>query len=115
MRGMKRSAALAASVGLLFGSMTASGPAVAQVRPGKAPDPIDQSRGLSTRPVPSLPAPEQPTERVVPESRQRDPGTGREFVVPPHYERSTPGQPSSSPPPSAFPPPGDALPRPRGR
>jgi hypothetical protein len=115
MRRTRRSAALAGSVSLLLWSMAASGPAVAQTRPGKAPDPIDQSRGLSTKPVPSAPGPDQPTERVVPESRQRDPATGREFVVPPHYERSVPGQPSSSPPPGAFPPPGDSLPRPRGR
>ena len=116
MRRTRRSAAFAASVGLLLWSMTASGLAVAQTRPGKGPDPIDQSRGLSTKPVPSAPGPDQPTERVVPESRQRDPATGREFVVPPHYERSGPGQPSTSPPPpGALPPLGDNVPRPRGR
>ena len=112
-RRMRRPAVLAASGGLLLWSVTAGGPAIAQI--GKAPDPIDQSRGLSSKPIPSAPVPEQPAQRVVPESRHRDPATGREFVIPPRYERSGPGLPSSSPPPGAFPPPGDSLPRPRGR
>lgn len=115
MRLTRRHAALAASLALLSWSVMGSGVAFAQGRPGKGPDPIDQSKDLSTKPMPSLPAPDQPIERVVPESRQRDPATGREFVTPPRYERSTPGLPSSSPPPGAFPPPGDPLPRVRGR
>ena len=115
MRHVRRRTALAASLALLSWSMAASGQAVAQLRPGKAPDPIDHSKDLSTKPMPSLPGPTPPTERLVPESRHRDPATGREFVVPKHYERSTPGQPSSTPSPGAFPPPGDPLPRVRGR
>jgi hypothetical protein len=119
MRHMRRPAVLAASAGLVLWSATASGPAIAQLRPDKAPDPIDQSRGLSTKPVPSAPSPEQPTERVVPESRHRDPATGREIVVPPRYERSGPGLPSTSPStlpsPGTLPPASDSLPRPRGR
>src|SRR5262245_35992918 len=114
MRFMRRPSALAAGLALVASSMTASGPAVAQARPGKGPDPIDQSRDLSTRPMPSLPAPEQPTQRLVPESRNRDSVTGRDVVVPPHYERSIPGQ-TSSPPPGALPPAGEPLPRIRGR
>jgi hypothetical protein len=98
---VKRSAALAAGLGLLFSSL-ASGPAAAQVRPGAAPDPIDRSRGLSGRPMPTVTAPNQPTERLVPESRQREPGTGREIVTPSYYERSTPDGTWQAPPPTSY-------------
>jgi len=54
---------------------------------GLAPDPIDRSRALSTRLVPTLAAPEQPIERLVPENRLRDHGTGKEIVIPPDYGR----------------------------
>ena len=67
-------------------------------RPGVAPDPIDQARGTATRPVPTLPAPDQPAERLVPERRLRDPGTGKEIVIPPHYERRITDQQSQVPP-----------------
>ena len=83
------SAVAALVFGLLFAIGAGGTPASAQGR-GK-PDPIDQSKGLSTKPLPSAPAPDQPRERLVPEKRHRDPHTGGEVVVPPHYER--PGQP----------------------
>ena len=57
------------------------------VRTGPAPSPIDQSRDLSTQGVPKLGAAGTPNERLVPERRVRDPLTGREFVIPAHYER----------------------------
>jgi hypothetical protein len=57
------------------------------VRTGPAPTAIDQSRGLSTQGLPKLGAAGTPTERLVPERRLRDPVTGRETVIPAHYER----------------------------
>jgi hypothetical protein len=57
------------------------------VRTGPAPNPIDQSRDLSTSGLPKLDAAGTPTERLVPERRLRDPATGREIVIPAHYER----------------------------
>jgi hypothetical protein len=57
------------------------------VRTGPAPSAIDQSRSLSTHGVPKLGAATTPTERLVPERRVRDPLTGREIVIPAHYER----------------------------
>lgn len=99
---VRRSTAFTVGLGLLFWSL-ASGSTAAQVRPGAAPDPIDQSRGLSGRPMPTLTAPKQlPAERLVPESRQRDPGTGREFVTPSYYERSTPDGTWQAPPPMSY-------------
>lgn len=110
----RRAAALAAGLALLSWAL-ASGPAVAQVRPGAAPDAIDRSRDLSSKPMPTLPAAEQPTERLVPESRQRDPRTGGEFVTPPRYERSSPDRSWQAPPPATFAPPGESPPRLPGR
>ncbi|MET0851783.1 MAG: hypothetical protein ABW020_11675 [Candidatus Rokuibacteriota bacterium] len=57
------------------------------VRTGRAPSPIDQSQSLSTHGVPKLGAATTPAERLVPERRVRDPLTGREIVIPAHYER----------------------------
>jgi hypothetical protein len=51
------------------------------------PSAIDQSRDLSTHGVPKLGAATTPAERLVPERRVRDPRTGREIVIPAHYER----------------------------
>ena len=101
---LKRFAGLATALALVVWS-GASTPANAQARPGGAPDPIDQSRGLSTQPRPALPAPPQPSERLVPESRQRESGTGKEYVTPPHYERSTPDRTFQGPPPTTYGPP----------
>ncbi len=67
-------------------------PAAAQSR-GKS-DPIEHSKELSTNPKPGVPPPSEPRERIVPEKRVRDPNTGKEVIVPPHYER--PGQPPPS-------------------
>jgi hypothetical protein len=78
--------------------MASGAPASAQVHPGPTPDPIDHSRGLSLQPVPKAPVPGQPAERLVPESRQRDTGTGQQIVIPPHYERPITNQHSESPP-----------------
>lgn len=111
---MRRSAAFAAGLGLVFWTL-AGGPTAAQVRPKLAPDPIDRSRGLSTQPRPTLAAPEEPTERLVPESRQRDPGTGKEMVIPPHYERSTTDRPWQAPPPTGYGTPGERPMRIPGR
>jgi hypothetical protein len=108
---VRRSAAFTAGLGLVLWSL-AGGPTAAQVRP----DPIDRSRGLSTKPMPTLAAPEQPPERVVPESRQRDLGTGKVFVVPPHYERSTTDRQWQAPPPTRYgTPPGESPRRIPGR
>jgi hypothetical protein len=99
---VRRSAAVAAGLGLLFWNL-ASSPATAQVlRPGAAADPIQRSRDLSGRPRPTVTAPDQPTGRVVPESRQRESGTGREIVTPPYYERSTPDGTWQSAPPTSY-------------
>ena len=67
-------------------------PAAAQTR-GKS-DPIEHSKDLSTKPMPGVPAPTEPRERIVPEKRVRDPMTGKEVVVPQHSEG--PGQPPPS-------------------
>jgi hypothetical protein len=83
-----------------------AGQAAAQLRP----DPIDRSRDLSTQPRPTLKTPEQPTERVVPESRQRDPGTGREVVVPQRYDRSSPDRPQQEAPSTTYGTPGSRQP-----
>ncbi len=69
-----------------------STPAWAQGR-GKS-DPIDKSQDLSNKPLPGLPAPPEPRERIVPEKRVRDPVTGNEVIIPQHTER--PGQPPPS-------------------
>ena len=112
---VRRSAAVAAGLGLLFWNL-ASGPAIAQVlRPGTAPDPIQRSRDLSGRPIPQVTAPDQPTERLVPESRQREPGTGREIVTPPYYERSMPDRTWQSAPPTSYSTPTGSPTRPPGR
>lgn len=88
------SLAVAAAVGVAASGVQAhaqASPATTfkstQPRQGLAPDPIDQSRGLSTRGVPKLGAAEPPAERLVPERRFRDPLTGREVVIPAHQER----------------------------
>ena len=110
-----RSAAVAAGLALLFWSL-ASSPTAAQVlRPGTAPDPIERSRDLSGRPMPKVTAPDQPTERLVPESRQREPVTGKEIVTPPHYERSTPDGTWQSAPPTSYGTPTAIPPRIPGR
>ena len=111
---VRRFAGLAVALALVFWSGAAT-PTTAQVRPGAAPDPIDQSRGLSTQPRPALPPSGQPTERLVPESRQREPGTGREIVTPPYYDRQTPDRVWQGPPPATYGPPRDTPPRMPGR
>jgi hypothetical protein len=87
----RRLALLAAGLGLAF-SVLAGTPTVAQS------DPIDRSRELSKKPLPKLAAPEEPTERLVPESRRRDTGTNKDKVISPHYERATTGRPEPPPP-----------------
>jgi hypothetical protein len=82
----------AIACGLVFGFVLAAAPAGAQGR-GKS-DPIGHSTDLSTKPRPGVPAPPEPRERIVPEQRVRDPITGKEVVVPQHYEG--PGQPQPS-------------------
>lgn len=94
----RRAAALAAGLGFVVGCMAAGSPASAQLRPGPTPDPIEHSRALSIPPVLTVPVPVQPAERLVPESRQRDTGTGQQIVIPPHYERPITDQHSASPP-----------------
>ena len=106
--------AMVAGFALLFIALP-TGPTAAQIRPGTAPDAIDRSRELSTKPIPALPAPEQPLERLVPETRQRDPRTGGEFVTPPRYERSAPDQLRQPAPPTTFGPPGESPTRVPGR
>jgi hypothetical protein len=90
--------AVATSAALFALLLTLAGPALAQLsgpRPGFprpfAPDPIDQSRALSTRPLPSVGPVPQPAERYVPERRVTVPGTGREIIVPGHTERAISG------------------------
>ncbi len=95
---IRRSAALATGLGFVVGCIAGGSPASAQVRPGPTPDPIDHSRALSMQPVPKAPVPGQPPDRLVPESRQRDTGTGQQIVIPPHYERPITNQHSESPP-----------------
>jgi hypothetical protein len=104
-RSVRRSAVLAATVGIALWSLAVS-PTAAQVRPGPAADAIDRSRGLSTQPRPARAAPELPTERLVPESRQRELGTGKEIVTPPYYDRSTPDRPWQMPPSASYGTPG---------
>jgi hypothetical protein len=58
--------------------------------------------GCPAGPMPTLTAPDQPTERLVPESRRREPGTGREIVTPSYYERSTTDGMWQAPPPSSY-------------
>jgi hypothetical protein len=108
---MRRSAAFAAVLAVVSWSL-AAGPTAAQIRP---PDPIDQSRDRSTQPRPALPPPGQPTERLVPESRGRDLGTGKDTVTPPHYERSTPDRLWQGPPPPSYTAPGESPTRVPGR
>ena len=67
------------------------------VRP-LAPDPIDQSKALSTRGVPSAGPPPPMTYRLVPERRVLVPGTSREIAIPPHYERLQPDGSWQAPP-----------------
>jgi hypothetical protein len=95
---VRRGAPLAAGLGLAFWVL-AGAPAAAQS------DPIDRSHDLSMKPIPKLAAPEEPTERLVPESRRRDTGTGKDKVVSPHYERATTDRPEA-PPPTGYDPPG---------
>ncbi len=97
-------AASAQPAGGWAGGWTGGGPAPAlgpapapSVRP-LAPDPIDQSKALSTRPVPSA-GPEPPIAyRLVPERRILVPGTAREIVIPPYYERLQPDGSVLAPP-----------------
>ena len=89
--------AFAAALALLLWSLPTR-PTAAQVRPVAGPDAIDRSRALSSQPRPSMTAPDQPTERLVPESRRREPGTGREIVTPSYYERRGPGGTWQAPP-----------------
>ena len=70
----------------------------APTRPGLAPDPIDQSRGLSMRGLPALPPAPVPEWRLVPERRVQLPGTNREIVIPSYYERQGPIGPPQAPP-----------------
>ena len=60
-------------------------------------------------------APAEPTGRVVPESRQRESGTGRDIVTPPYYERSTPDGTWQSAPPTSYGTPTGSPPRLPGR
>ena len=59
-------------------------------RPGLAPNPIDQSRALSTRGLAPLPPAPVPEWRLVPERRVLVPGTSHEIVIPSYYERQGP-------------------------
>ena len=102
----KRSAALAAGLGLVLWSLSGD-PAAAQS--GGASDAIDRSRELSTRPIPKLAPPVQPTERVVPENPPR------EIVVPPNLERTPTDRPWPAPPPTIYGAPGVTPPRTPGR
>jgi len=103
---LRRSAALAAGLGLVLWSLS-GGPAAAQS--GGASDAIDRSRELSTRPVPKLPTPEPSIERVVPENPPR------EIVVPPNMERTPTDRPWPAPPPTIYGAPGVTPPRTPGR
>ena len=81
------------------GSAPALGlPPARPVRP-LAPDPIEQSKALSARGVPSAgPAPSI-VYRLVPEQRFLVPGSpGREIVIPPYYERLQPDGSWQAPP-----------------
>ena len=102
----RRSAALAAGLGLVLLSLS-GGPAAAQS--GGASDAIDRSRELSTRPMPKAPPPEQPTERVLPESPPR------EIVIPPNLERTPTDRPWPAPPPTSYGTPSGTPPRIPGR
>lgn len=104
---VRRLALLAAGLGLAFWVL-------AGASTGARADPIDRSLDLSTKPRPKLAAPEQPTERLVPESRRRDIGTGTDKVVSPHYERTTTDRPEG-PPPTGYDPPGQRPPHTPGR
>ena len=103
-RGMRvtAAAALALAVGLApaAGAQPAGGWAGGGVapRPGLAPDPIDQSRALSSRGAPTAGPPPTIQYRLVPEQRVHVPGTGREVVIPPYYERLLPDQSWQAPP-----------------
>jgi hypothetical protein len=97
-------AASAQPAGGWAGGWTGGGPAPAlgpapapMVRP-LAPDPIDQSKALSTRGVPSA-GPQSPMAyRLVPERRVLVPGTSREIVIPSYYERLQPDGSWQAPP-----------------
>jgi len=95
-------AALASSVGLapVASAQPAGGWAGGgtPTRPGLAPNPIDQSRALSTRGLPPLPPAPEPEWRLVPERRVQVPGTNREIVIPSYYERQGPIGPPQAPP-----------------
>jgi len=106
-------AALAMAVGL-----AAAAPALGQSPrggaprpplPGTAPDPIGQSRALSSRPVLALPPPPSPEERLVPERRVLVPGTRTEIVIPSHYERRLSDQRSQVPPLTGYGTRGEAI------
>ena len=70
----------------------------APTRPALAPNPIDQSRELSTRGLPPLPPAPAPEWRLVPERRVHVPGTDREIVIPSYYERQFPDRAPQAPP-----------------
>lgn len=90
------------------------GPAWAQLRPTLGPslgrpdpigrvesmakDPLGQARSVGTNPVPTLPPPDSPTTQLVPERRVMDPLTGKEVVIPSHYERQLTPQQAQVPP-----------------
>jgi hypothetical protein len=113
MKGLGRIALAAVAAGIAVSAWALGGvsPAAAQIRPfGSATpaaaqipslgpgDPLEQSRAMSLHPVPTLPAPPPPAERLVPERRIRIPETGQEIVIPSHYERRITDQQYSVPP-----------------
>jgi len=67
-------------------------------RPGLAPDPIEQSKALSMQGVPSAGPPPAIEYRLVPERRVLVPGSHREIVIPPYYERQLPDGSWTQPP-----------------
>src|SRR5687768_1511099 len=80
------------------GGWTGGGPAPAPTVRPLGPDPIDQSKALSTRGVPSAGPPPPVAYRLVPEQRVLVPGTSREIVIPPYYERLQPDGSWQAPP-----------------
>lgn len=106
-RVVRSGVAAAIALGLL-GAI--GGPASAQLRPpvgrpdpigrveSMAKDPLGQARSVGTQPVPPLPGPDQPAMRLVPERRVLDPLTGKETVIPSHYERRITDQQFQVPP-----------------
>src|SRR5262245_8092467 len=66
-------------------------------RPG-GPDPIEQSKSTSLQRLPSAGPPPAVEYRLVPERRVLVPGSSREIVIPPYYERQLPDGSWTQPP-----------------